>query len=104
MLGIVPGSEEVLRLVLYLLVSVLYISFWLGISILFSVIFKSTSTSALAALAVWIFSSFLVPLRQASFRMPSRPSETDESQPNVEAVMKHEEVQRIIFLFSPTGL
>ena len=94
MLGIVPGSVEVLRLVIYLVLSVLYVSFWLGISILFSVIFKSTSTSALAALAVWIFSSFLVPLSAGFISDAIAPVSQSESQTNVEAVLKHAEVQR----------
>jgi ABC-2 type transport system permease protein len=59
---VVPGSEEVFRLVIYLIASILYIAFWLGISILFSVIFRSTATSALASLAVWIFFSFFLGL------------------------------------------
>ena len=59
-LGIVPGAEELWRIFIYLIVSIVYISFWLGIAILFSIIFRSTATSALAALAVWIFFSFFV--------------------------------------------
>jgi ABC-2 type transport system permease protein len=101
MLGIVPGPEEVARLAIYLLVSVLYISFWLGISILFSVVFKNTSTSALASLAVWIFFSFLVPLG-AGFISDAIAPIGDGT--DVEAVMKHEQVQRVIYLFSPTSL
>ena len=100
MLGIVPGAEEVLRLAIYLLISLLYISFWLGISILFSVVFKSTSTSALAALALWIFSSFLVPLA-AGFVSDAIAPVGQTSGGEVEAVLKHEEVQRVISLFSP---
>jgi ABC-2 type transport system permease protein len=100
MLGIVPGPEEVARLAIYLLVSVLYISFWLGISILFSVVFKNTSTSALASLAVWIFFSFLVPLG-AGFISDAIAPIGDGT--DVEAVMKHEQVQRVIYLFSPTS-
>lgn len=34
LLGVVPGSEEILRLALYLLISIFYISFWLAVSIL----------------------------------------------------------------------
>jgi ABC-2 type transport system permease protein len=60
LLGIVPGVEELWRIFIYLIVSIIYISFWLGIAILFSIIFRSTATSALAALAVWIFFSFFV--------------------------------------------
>ncbi len=59
-LGIVPGVEEIWRIFIYLLISIIYISFWLGIAILFSIFFRSTATSALAALAVWIFFSFFV--------------------------------------------
>jgi ABC-2 type transport system permease protein len=59
-LGIVPGVEELWRIFIYLVISIIYISFWLGIAILFSIIFRSTATSALAALAVWIFFSFFV--------------------------------------------
>ena len=62
LIGVVPGAEEFWRLAIYLVMSILYISFWLGISILFSVIFRSTATSALASLAVWIFFSFFVSL------------------------------------------
>ena len=106
MLGIVPGSEEVLRLLLYLVLSVLYISFWLGLSILFSVVFKSTSTSALAALAVWIFSSFLVPLSAGFISDAIAPVPTQQAQnaTDVEAVLRHAEVQRVVYLFSPTTL
>jgi ABC-2 type transport system permease protein len=60
LLGIVPGVEELWRIFIYLIVSIIYISFWLGVAILFSIIFRSTATSALAALAVWIFFSFFV--------------------------------------------
>lgn len=60
--GIVPGSEEVLRMMIYLLVSIIYIAFWLGVAMLFSILFRSTATSALAALAVWIFFSFFITL------------------------------------------
>jgi ABC-2 type transport system permease protein len=61
-IGIVPGHEEIARMLIYLVISVVYIAFWLGVAILFSILFRSTATSALAALAVWIFFSFFVTL------------------------------------------
>jgi ABC-2 type transport system permease protein len=60
LLGIVPGLEEIWRIFIYLIISIIYISFWLGCAILFSIIFRSTATSALAALALWIFFSFFL--------------------------------------------
>jgi ABC-2 type transport system permease protein len=60
LVGIVPGIEEIWRIVAYLVISAVYISFWLGVAILFSIVFRSTATSALASLAVWIFFSFFI--------------------------------------------
>lgn len=58
--GVVPGWDEVGRLLVYLLISITYVSFWLGLSILLSILFRSLATSALAAVALWIFCSFFM--------------------------------------------
>ena len=58
--GVVPGWDEVGRLAVYLAVSIAYVSFWLGLAILFSILFRSLATSALAAVALWIFFSFFM--------------------------------------------
>ena len=57
LLGIVPGIEEIWRLIIYLILSIFYISFWLGLSILFSIVFRSIATSALTSWSVSFFSS-----------------------------------------------
>ncbi|MEJ5238453.1 MAG: ABC transporter permease subunit [Limisphaera sp.] len=59
-LGVVPGWEEIARLAVYLIISIAYISFWLGLAILFSIVFRSLATSALASVALWIFFSFFM--------------------------------------------
>ncbi len=104
LIGVVPGSEEVLRLLIYLIISILYIALWLGISILFSVIFRSTATSALASLAVWIFFSFFVSLGAGVLADAVAPIPQSESQVNPEVILKHERVQRIASSFSPMTL
>lgn len=53
--GIPPTSEEFLRVVFFILISILYVSFWLNLSILFSVRFRQPATSALAGIAIWLF-------------------------------------------------
>jgi ABC-2 type transport system permease protein len=55
MTGIPPTSEEFLRIVFFILISILYVSFWLNLSILFSVRFRQPATSALAGIAIWLF-------------------------------------------------
>lgn len=55
LIGVPPSWEELLRLMAYLTLSIIYIAFWLALSLLFSIIFRQTSTSALAGIAVWLF-------------------------------------------------
>lgn len=103
LIGVVPGAEEIWRLLIYLIASILYISFWLGISILFSVVFRSTATSALASLAVWIFFSFFVALGAGVLADALAPV-SQSTQVDPEMLLKHERVQRITSLFSPMTL
>ncbi len=104
LIGVIPGVEEVSRLALYVLVSLLYISFWLGISILFSVIFRSTATSALASLALWIFFSFFVGLGAGVLADAVAPVKQTASGLDPEVLIRHERIQRIISMFSPMTL
>ncbi len=104
LIGVVPGSEEVLRLAIYLIASILYIAFWLGISILFSVVFRSTATSALASLAVWIFFSFFISLGAGFLADAVAPIGQSGTGMDPNMVIKHEQVQRTISLFSPMTL
>ncbi len=53
--GILPQTEEVLRILAFLALTCVYIAFWLALSIFFSVICTHAATSALAVIAVWIF-------------------------------------------------
>jgi ABC-2 type transport system permease protein len=55
MIGVPPNAEEVLRLFVFIFLSVLYGSFWLSLSILFSILFKRTATSVLSSVALWVF-------------------------------------------------
>jgi ABC-2 type transport system permease protein len=104
LIGVVPGVEEVSRLAIYVVISLLYISFWLGISILFSVIFRSTATSALAALAVWIFFSFFVGLGASVLADAVAPVKQTASGVDAEMLIRHERIQRITSSFSPMTL
>ena len=104
LIGVVPGAEEIWRLVIYLIASLLYIAFWLGISILFSVVFRSTATSALASLAVWIFFSFFISLGAGFLADALAPLSQSGTGVDPEMLLKHEGVRRITSLFSPITL
>ncbi|MFC2012668.1 ABC transporter permease [Chloroflexota bacterium] len=54
MIGVPPSSEEAIRLLSFLIMSIIYGAFWLGLAILFSIFFRRVATSALAAISLWM--------------------------------------------------
>ena len=62
LLGLPPRGVEVARGIGFLVVAIAYGGVWLAVSMLFSVIFRSTATSALCALGIWLFFFILWPL------------------------------------------
>jgi ABC-2 type transport system permease protein len=61
-IGIPPTVEEFMRVNFFILLSIIYVAFWLNLSILFSVRFKQPTTSALSGIAVWLFFTVFYPL------------------------------------------
>jgi ABC-2 type transport system permease protein len=103
LLGVVPGAEEIWRLLLYIVISVFYISFWLGLSILFSIFFRSIATSALASVALWIFLSFFVSLGASVLADMVAPANAPGVE-SAEAIIKNIRVKEGISLSSPMSL
>lgn len=54
-IGIPPTPEEFWRVIFFIMLSILYIAFWLNLAILCSVKFRQAATSALSCIAVWLF-------------------------------------------------
>ncbi|MBW2478510.1 MAG: ABC transporter permease [Deltaproteobacteria bacterium] len=100
-MGIVPGLEEIWRIFFYLVISIVYVSFWLGVAILFSILFRSTATSALASLAVWIFFSFFVSI---GANIVANALATDPSPENPEAIIRQARIIKAFQLISPMEL
>lgn len=78
--GIVPQPEEWIRLFVFLLMAVVYISVWLAVSMLFSVLSRHAATSALISVALWLFLtmfSSLVVNAIASVIYPAAKMQTD---------------------------
>ena len=61
-IGVPPGPEEVLRILAFLVLSAVYISFWLALSIIFSVVCRHGATAALAGISIWLFLSLFMSL------------------------------------------
>lgn len=61
-IGIPPSAEEVGRIIVFLFLTAVYICFWLGLSILFSVLCRHAATSALAVIACWLLFTVFISL------------------------------------------
>jgi ABC-2 type transport system permease protein len=57
-LGIVPSDDDLVRLLTWYVLSVIYIGFWLALATLCSVVFRRAATAALVALAAWLVLTF----------------------------------------------
>ncbi len=57
-LGIVPAAPELLRIVLWLLVTFVYVSLWLAFGMLLSVVVRRAATSALIGFGAWLLLTF----------------------------------------------
>ena len=100
-LGIIPGVEVIWRIFIYLIISIIYVSVWLGVAILFSILFRSTATSALAALAVWIFFSFFVTL---GANVLANAMIGDSAQQDPETIIRRAKIVKAFTLSSPMVL
>ncbi len=71
LIGLAPSFEEIVRGVLFLVAAIAYGGVWLAVAMLFSIIFRSTATSALASLSLWllfaVFWDMIVPIVAGAF-------------------------------------
>ncbi|WP_209435578.1 ABC transporter permease [Pedobacter kyungheensis] len=60
--GVRIEPQEVIRIMGFTLTTVVYISFYLSLAILFSIIFRQPATSALSVLGIWLFFTVFYPM------------------------------------------
>lgn len=54
LLGVIPSASDVGRLLVWLVVSIVYLGIWLALAILLSVRLRRAATAAMAGLAIWL--------------------------------------------------
>ncbi len=57
-LGIVPTAGELLRLVLWVVLTFVYVSLWLAVGMVLSVVVRRAATSALVGFGLWLLLTF----------------------------------------------
>ena len=101
MIGVPPTGDEMIRLLFFFIVSVIYVGFWLALSMLFSLLSRQVATSALAALAVWLFMAIFVSIISGLVAGALYPV-TDSS--SVQQQLDHANLQGNISRISPANL
>lgn len=100
LLGIPPRGVEVARAACFLLVTVAYGGVWLAAAMLFSVIFRSTATSALCALGLWLFFFFLWPMIASAITTGFAPAQFR----SVDEILGVEQLGSVLARLSPGTL
>ncbi|MCL5962298.1 MAG: ABC transporter permease [Chloroflexi bacterium] len=101
MIGIAPTLDEVVRVFLFLVICIAYVAFWMALSILFSILFRQTATSALAGIAAWIFLVFFISMISGILANTLVPLGQD---PAAADMIRHENTNQMISRISPSTL
>ena len=59
-LGFGPDLEAISRITVFALLTILYLSFWLALGLVYSIVTKKTTTSILMSVATWLFFSIVI--------------------------------------------
>ncbi|HHW48302.1 MAG TPA: ABC transporter permease [Clostridiaceae bacterium] len=101
MIGIPPTLEELVRIILFLVFTVVYMSLWLSVSLLFSLLFRHAATSALSVIALWLFFAIFIGLLAGLVANGLFPVNDDSP---VNAILNNRRWQQNISRISPTTL
>jgi len=120
MLGFAPTLEEALKIGALTMLTTVYLLLWLSLGILYSVVFKRTSTSILFSIATWMTFSIVLSILAAALSMALVPPDgdfIDEGGPGepdwqrftispeyMEAMQERQALQSAIQNLSPTHL
>lgn len=104
LIGIPPTFDEVMRIVAFVVISVVYVAFWMSLAILFSILFRQTATAALAAIGAWIFFTFFMPMIAGLVASALVPVTPEMATTNPMLVIKNYEVQSAVSKLSPNTL
>ncbi len=100
-IGVPPTPEEIIRIFLFIAICIFYGAFWMGLAILFSIIFERMATSVLVAVAIWLFFTLFMPVIINAVANWLAPLSEGAS---IAVQMKHQTILSIMSRFSPPQL
>ncbi len=99
-IGVPPTAQEFLRIICFILISIIYVAFWLNLSVLFSILFRQPATSALSGIAVWLFLTVFYPLIINLVSKAFEPSKMAA----VSQIIRYEELKLLLLRILPNQL
>lgn len=100
MIGVPPTAEEIIRLFIFLVLTIIYGAFWMGLAMLFSVVLRRIASSLLTCLGTWLFFSIFILLIAPAIANAITPISTGSEA----EVVRNVELQKTILRFSPNTL
>ncbi len=100
-LGVFPTETELARMVVFIFLSIVYVSFWLGLSIMLSTLFRQSTTSALAGIAAWLFFTIFLGILAGVAADALAPVQQDAEPVQI---LRHETLKQHLERLSPTTL
>jgi ABC-2 type transport system permease protein len=79
-LGIPPNGEEILRMFAFLVATIFYAGIWLGLAMLFSILFRSAATAAMVTLGLWLVLTLMWSLVAQTIATALIPPDTEGTQ------------------------
>jgi ABC-2 type transport system permease protein len=103
-LGLVPTLEQLLRIVLFLFFTTVYMSLFLALALLFSLLFRHMATSALMGIAVWLFLAIFLSLLAGVIADVLFPVPETTTVNNISNILNNYKCEQFINRLSPATL
>ncbi len=100
-LGIAPSATDVLRLIAWFAVTLVYVSFWLAFATMCSVLMRGAATSAIVAFSAWLVLAIFWGLLSGLLAGTIAPV---PDQPTADEVFRNQSVEMTIGRLSPARL
>lgn len=100
-LGIAPDGGDLVRILAFYVTAVAYVSLWLALALLLSVVCRRAATAALAAIAIWLVLTLFAGLIAGVIADAVHPAPSDAS---TEQVLDNARAELTVRRFSPDEL
>ncbi len=102
LIGVTPTSEEMFRLLVYFIFTIVFGAFWMALAMLFSVLFRRIATSLLTTIGIWLFFTIFIMLIAPAIANSIVP--VPSQNPPTEVIVRNAEIEQTIARISPNTL